>query len=142
MIYFTIEQAEKFLPKIQKFVERAQRLRDKISWLLETHDVVLEVSNEDGFHYFVTEQVRVNKEFHKLYYQFYKVIEDLNEIGVIVKDIDDGLIDFPFKANGEEAFLCWQLGEDRIRYWHSLEEGFEGRRPIVDVDELIQRKDL
>ncbi len=141
-MYFTIEQAEKCLPLVERLVKKAQRLRDRIAWLLETHDVVLEVSNDDGFHYFVTEQVRVNKEFHKLYYQFYRVIESLNEMGIIVKDIDDGLIDFPFKFNGEDAFLCWQLGEDRIRYMHSFEDCFEERKPIVDVDELFSTKDL
>lgn len=140
--YFTIEEAEKCLPAVEKLVKKAQRLRDKIAWLLETNDVVLEVSSEDGFHYFVTEQVRVNKEFHKLYFQFYKVIEDLTSLGVFIKDIDDGLIDFPFRFNGQDAFLCWQLGEKKIGYWHDPESGFEGRQPIVDVDELIQRKDL
>ena len=142
MNYFTIEQAEKCLPNVEKLIKKAQRLRDKIAWLLETHDVVLEVSSDQGFHYFVTEEVKANKDFHKLYYQFYKVIEDLNNIGVIVKDIDDGLVDFPFRLNDHDAFLCWQLGEDKIRHWHDIESGFEGRKPIVDIDEMIQEKDL
>ena len=141
-MHFTIEQAEKCIPVVDRLVRKAQRLRDKIAWLLETHDVVLEVSNEDGFHYFVTEQVRTNKEFHKLYYQFYRVIEKINDMGIIVKDIDDGLVDFPFVFNGQDAFLCWQLGEDRIRYWHDVESGVEGRKPILDVDELLSTKDL
>ncbi len=135
---FTIEEAEKCLPLVRRLVMKAQRLRDKIAWLLETHDAVLEVSSEGGFHYFVTEQVRANREFHKLYYQFYRVIEQLNELGIVVKDIDDGLIDFPFLFNGEQAYLCWLLGEDKIKFWHDCESGFEGRKPIVDVDELFQ----
>ena len=138
MTYFTIEQAERYIPLIEKLLKKAQRLRDRIAWLLETNDVVLEVSSEEGFHYFMTEQVKVNKEFHKLYFQFYKVIEQLNELNVIVKDIDEGLVDFPFKVNGNDAFLCWQLGEDKIRFWHDLESGYENRQPIVDVDELFQ----
>jgi hypothetical protein len=111
MMYFTIEQAEKCLPQVERLLKKAQKLRDRIAWILETNDVVLEVSSDDGFHYFMTEQVKTNKEFHKLYYQFYRVIEDLSGMGVIVKDIDDGLVDFPFLFNGQDAFLCWQLGE-------------------------------
>ncbi len=138
MKYYTIEEADTALPVVEKFLKKAQRLRDKISWLLETNEVVLEVSSDEGFHYFVTEQVKANKQFHKLYYQFYKVIEGLNEMGIIVKDIDDGLVDFPFKVNGDDAYLCWQLGEQKIRYWHDCESGYENRQPIVDVDELFQ----
>ncbi len=137
MRYFTIDEADKAVPVVEKLMKKAQRLRDRIAWLLETNEVVLEVSSDEGFHYFVTEQVKANKMFHKLYYQFYRVIEGLNEFGVIVKDIDDGLVDFPFKMNGSEAFLCWQLGEEKIRYWHDCEAGYENRQPIVDVDELF-----
>lgn len=138
MKYYTIEEADVVLPVVEKFLKKAQRLRDKIAWLLETNEVVLEVSSDEGFHYFVTEQVKANKQFHKLYYQFYRVIEGLNEMGIIVKDIDDGLVDFPFKVNGDDAYLCWQLGEPKIRYWHDCESGYENRQPIVDVDELFQ----
>ena len=142
MMYFTIEQAEKCLPTVEKLMKKAQRLRDRIAWLLETNDVILEISSDEGFHYFMTEEVKANKEFHRLYYQFYRVIEKLNGLGAVVKDIDEGLVDFPFKLNEKDVFLCWQLGEDKIRFWHDPESGVEGRRPIVDVDELIQRKDL
>jgi hypothetical protein len=137
MKYFTIEEADNTLPMVEKLLKKAQRLRDRIAWLLETNEVVLEVSSDEGFHYFVTEQVKANKQFHKYYYQFYRVIEALNEVGVIVKDIDDGLIDFPFKMNSTDAYLCWQLGEEKIRYWHDCESGYENRQPIVDVDELF-----
>ncbi len=142
MNYFTIEQAEKCLPKVERLLKKAQKLRDRIAWILETNDVVLEVSSDEGFHFFMTEQVKANKEFHRLYYQFYRVIDVLSSMGVIVKDIDDGLIDFPFMLNGQDAFLCWQLGEDKIRYWHDCDSGYENRKPILDVDELFQEKDL
>ena len=139
MKLFTIDEAERALPKIAKLLKKAQRLREKIGWLLETHDAIVEVNNEDGFHYFVSEHVEVNKEFHKLYFQFYAAIAELSELGVILKDIDAGLIDFPFKSE-RESFLCWQLGEQRIRYWHDAESGFDGRQPIVDIDEFVKSR--
>ncbi len=62
---------------------------------------------------------------------------ELNEIvgrftaeGVQVKDMDRGLIDFPADVDGQDALLCWHVGEDRIAYWHSPEDGFAGRRPL------------
>ena len=57
-------------------------------------------------------------------------IDELTELGVEVKDIDEGLVDFPALRRGETVLLCWKLGEDDIEYWHTLEDGFAGRRPL------------
>jgi hypothetical protein len=58
-------------------------------------------------------------------------IERLEGLGVLVKDADRGLVDFPaLRENGEEVLLCWQVGEDEIAFWHGLEEGFAGRKPL------------
>jgi len=134
---FSIEQAERLLPSVDKLVRKAQRLRDKVEWILESHEPVVEVNNETGFHLFVTEQVKVNREFHQLYYKLYGVLEKLAELGVIVTDIDEGLIDFPFKMNGREVLLCWQQGEDKLRFWREFDSALDERKPIVDMDELF-----
>ena len=57
-------------------------------------------------------------------------IERLQEFGCLVKDLDIGLIDFPTLFHGEEVYLCWKLGESGIRFWHGVDEGFRGRKPI------------
>jgi hypothetical protein len=58
-------------------------------------------------------------------------LERLERLGVLVKDADRGLVDFPaLREDGEEVLLCWQVGEDQIAYWHGLEEGFAGRKPL------------
>jgi hypothetical protein len=54
----------------------------------------------------------------------------IQELGVLVKDLDRGLIDFPALRGDEEVLLCWEVGEDEVAYWHGLEEGFAGRRPL------------
>ena len=59
-----------------------------------------------------------------------RVIDEIGEHGAQVKDIDEGLIDFPALSGGETVLLCWKLGEDEIRYWHTLEDGFAGRREL------------
>ena len=57
-------------------------------------------------------------------------IEKIHEYGCLVKDLDVGLIDFPTLFNGQEVYLCWKLGESGIQFWHGVEEGFRGRKPI------------
>jgi hypothetical protein len=57
-------------------------------------------------------------------------IGDVQAVGVLVKDLDSGLVDFPSVRNGEDVLLCWQLGEDEVAYWHGLDDGYAGRRPL------------
>ena len=57
-------------------------------------------------------------------------LDRIAQMGVLVKDLDTGLIDFLTRYHGREVCLCWKLGEDRIRFWHGIEEGFAGRKPI------------
>ena len=59
-----------------------------------------------------------------------RVLERLTSLGVQVKDLDRGLVDFPALHRGEEVLLCWQVGEDEVAYWHGLDEGFAGRKPL------------
>jgi len=61
-----------------------------------------------------------------------RLVDEIAGHGAQVKDIDEGLIDFPALRGGETVLLCWLLGEDEIRYWHPVEEGFAGRRPLDD----------
>jgi hypothetical protein len=57
-------------------------------------------------------------------------VDELQRLGVLVKDLDRGLVDFPALRDGEEVLLCWQVGEDEVAHWHGLEEGFAGRKPL------------
>ena len=59
-----------------------------------------------------------------------KTIDDIVAHGAEIKDLDEGLIDFPALRHGETVLLCWKLGEDEIRYWHTLEAGFAGRQEL------------
>ena len=59
-----------------------------------------------------------------------RCVERIQAAGVLVKDLDQGLLDFPALREGEEILLCWRVGEPDIEYWHGLEEGFAGRKPV------------
>jgi len=74
-----------------------------------------------------TERDRVAAAIHE-------AIEKIQSTGCIVKDIEKGLVDFPARLNDEDVFLCWRLGEERIRFWHRQNEGFAGRKPIDPSD--------
>ena len=58
------------------------------------------------------------------------VPQELQEMEVVLRDLDRGLVDFPSIRDGEEVFLCWEEGEDEIGFWHELEAGYGGRRPL------------
>jgi hypothetical protein len=59
-----------------------------------------------------------------------RTLEEIQSLGVVVKDLDSGLVDFPSVKDGEDVLLCWQLGEDEVAFWHRYEDGYAGRRPI------------
>lgn len=59
-----------------------------------------------------------------------RCVARIHGLGALVKDLDEGLVDFPARREGEDVLLCWRLGEDEIGYWHGQEEGFSGRRPL------------
>lgn len=59
-----------------------------------------------------------------------RCVEELQSLGVLVKDLDEGLVDFPALRGDEEVLLCWRLGEEDIEFWHPADEGFAGRRPL------------
>ena len=63
-----------------------------------------------------------------------EALERIHSTGCIVKDLEVGLLDFPARIDGEEVYLCWKLGEDRIRFYHRQDEGFAGRKPIDPRD--------
>jgi hypothetical protein len=59
-----------------------------------------------------------------------RCVAHIHDLGALVKDLDEGLVDFPARREGEDVLLCWRLGEEQVGYWHGLEEGFSGRRPL------------
>jgi hypothetical protein len=59
-----------------------------------------------------------------------ELVGRIQELGALVKDLDRGLVDFPARRGDEDVLLCWEVGEDEITFWHGLEEGFAGRKPL------------
>jgi len=125
--YFTIEEAEKLLPQIEKILKRTIRLNKALELLNS-----IEIEDYDDYNN-LRRITKTNKEFHKLSYEFYSNIEQLEDMGCLIKDLETGLVDFYHKFEGRDIFLCWKLGEKEIKFWHEVDTGFMGRKPILDM---------
>ncbi len=126
--YFTPEQAEKLLPMLQQKLSRLQAAKQAVE-LLEEIEIELE-DEEQNYLY----NLQLEKEYHRRQYLFYRELEALERQGCIIKDIEQGLVDFPCIFQGRDVFLCWRLGEEQLRYWHEIDNGYAERKPIVDLE--------
>ncbi len=122
--YFTLGEAQNLIPEISIKLKKLIRIAKTIN-LLNTIDI----SYEDEFH-FIFNEINSRKNIHKLYYEFYELLEEILNYGAIVKDLNFGLVDFYSLYNNKEIFLCWQLGENDIRYWHEVNSSYDERKPI------------
>ena len=127
--YFTLEEAQKLIPEVGTKIRKLIQITKAINLLNN-----IEISYEDEFH-FIFNEINSRKNLHKLYYEFYEILEDVLNYGAIVKDLNFGLVDFYSLNNGKEIFLCWQLGEPKIKYWHESDSGYDKRKPI----ELLEK---
>ena len=133
--YFTIEEANREIQRIRKILEKSKSLGKAVD---ELSSIKIYLADESEYSNYSETLTKLNKEFHKLSYEFYSELEKLDKIGCLLKDMDSGLIDFYCRFEGRDIFLCWKIGEDRIRHWHEVDAGFEGRQMIVDLEELAQ----
>lgn len=126
--YFTLDAAESLLPRVSRIMERTIKL-DKALDLLGSIEIEVYEDDYDN----LRRITKMNKQFHLLSKEFYANIEKLEDMGCLVKDIEVGIIDFHSKFEGKEIFLCWKLGEKRIKFWHEVDSGYECRKPILDL---------
>ena len=125
--YFTITEAEKLLPSIGRILKRTINLNKALD-LLST--IEIEVYDEDYDD--LRRITKLNKQFHKLSYEFYANIERIEDMGCIINDIEIGIIDFYSVLGGREIFVCWKIGERKIKFWREINCNYMGRKPILD----------
>jgi hypothetical protein len=128
---FSLEEAQAALDGgLREMAERMVALRREWKPLQRRwQKIVMAVgSNGGGLNVADTEALRSRLE--SLTDDLNALIRAITDEGVQVKDVDQGLLDFPAVVEGEEALLCWHVGEERIGFWHSPEDGFAGRRPL------------
>ena len=129
--FFTLDQAHRTLPRVEDAVRRAIDLKaDYQTAEEELREVGRKVMVSGGM---IVDRERVGNLRQKREQSashLNDAIEVIQDMGCLVKDLDIGLLDFPTLYRGEEVYLCWRLGEPRIEFWHGVEEGFRGRKPI------------
>jgi hypothetical protein len=124
---FSLEQANKSLPLVARIVadivsvhQTATTLQGKLESLKSSK-----------------EQAKTEKELEAKLDRLQSLVDELGEVGCELKDYQTGLVDFTGQHQGREVCLCWKLGEAKIGFWHELQTGFAGRKP---VSELVERE--
>jgi len=132
---FSLSEAERVRAQIEPVLIEAIEARRKFGELDEQLAAVAERIQRSGGMLVPFEKVgRLRLERNNLEEAIREALERIHSTGCIVKDFEVGLLDFPARMNGEEVYLCWRLGEDRIRFYHRQDEGFAGRKPIDPRD--------
>lgn len=123
--HFTVEEARSLVPDVGHLVAELLELKRTLD------------SKEYDIHrhrYFGGMGPNGQKHYPPELIRLVQIVQELEERGILVKGLNEGLIDFPFiRQNGEEVYLCWKVGEQTIDFWHRIPDGYRGRKPIDDL---------
>jgi len=129
--YFSVNDANEILPLVIKKFNYAKKAKAEVMKMEQqlTSEMTPTIS---------LEEYNINKrKLNSSITKFYQSIEDLENTGVSLKGLDEGLLDFPAKRFDEEIWLCWKEGETEIKFWHEKDSGFMGRKPISVSNESL-----
>ena len=129
--YFTIKSANEILPSVIKKFQNLKKEKNEVLKLEQKLQVSVSTTNQ------LDQYILLKQQLNRAITQFYGAIAELEQTGVMIKDIDQGLLDFPSKRFEEEIWLCWKEGETEIKFWHEIDSGFNGRKPITVSDESL-----
>ena len=129
--FFTANEANNALPDVIKKFEYALAKKNDVTKLEQ--QLQMSLSTVNSFEEYVTLKQKLNSRITK----FYEAVEILENTGVVVKSIEQGLLDFPSKRFNEEVWLCWKYGETEIKFWHEKDSGFMGRKPVEVSDKSL-----
>ena len=129
--FFTTNKANDVLPDVIKKYEYALAKKNEVSKLEQQLQISLSTTN--SFEEYITLKQQLNSMITK----FYESVEILESTGVVVKSIEQGLLDFPSKRFDKEVWLCWKYPETEVKFWHEKDSGFMGRKPIEISDESL-----
>jgi len=120
---FTVEEANALLPELRELLQDVSTHRDALRERAPHLEQILRAASTNG-------GGRVGSEYGVEAYRLYLAIERIGELGVVLKDLDVGLLDFPHEREGRVVFLCWHPPEESVGYWHEIEAGYAGRQPL------------
>jgi hypothetical protein len=130
---FSVEEANRTLPLVRRIV--SDIVRDYWKWQDKVRQfeaaALLRTAEQPN-----EEADRLEHEAQELASDIEGYMKEISQLGVQVKGLDTGLVDFPGNLNGRPVSLCWQLGEESVQYWHDHEAGFAGRQPLPSHQEI------
>jgi hypothetical protein len=128
---FTLEEANALLPVVESLLERAITGKEEAERLEgEIQSLRQRIFLSGGMTIDISGVARNRTEGEAHVQKAKEALSEIDSIGVQVKDLETGLLDFPCRVEGDLVLLCWRRGESRIEYWHTLESGFRGRQPL------------
>jgi hypothetical protein len=120
--HFTVEQANAILDRLKPLLGELREARDVLTDT-DAHAVLAEAAPTNG-------GGEPGRKVGEAFLEVRRMLLTIQEAGIVVRDIERGLIDFPAIRDGEEVYLCWELGEDDVAWWHDLDAGYGGRQPL------------
>jgi hypothetical protein len=130
MRHFTPVEANAELVHVRPLVEQLVTVRREHAKALDRQEELERKIRGNGGGIPPAELAEATAEVDALARRLARLVDEITNHGAQVKDLDSGLVDFPALHRGETVLLCWQLGEDEIAWWHRIEDGFAGRRPL------------
>ena len=135
---FTLDEAQSLLPLLESLLKRAiEGKRDAESVQEKLLDLARRIYLNGGMRVDTAKVTEQRAEIEAHMKQARETVAEIDEIGVQVKDLENGLLDFPCRLDDQVVLLCWKMGEPSIEHWHSVESGFQGRQPL---DERFKRR--
>jgi len=123
--HFTLEGANKLIEELKPVIVQMVKLKQELD--AKGYDIY-------SHQYFGGLGANGTGAFPEEMDEFVSAVKIITTKGILIKGIDEGLIDFPhIRKSGDEVYLCWKVGEDKIEYWHSISDGFAGRRSIEEL---------
>lgn len=130
MRHFTPEEANAALVRVRPLVEQLVEGRREHVAALERQEELERTIRGNGGGIPPAELASATAAVDALARRLARLVDEISSHGAQVKDLESGLVDFPALHDGETVLLCWRLGEDEIGWWHRMEDGFAGRRPL------------
>ena len=120
--HFTRAEANALLPRLSELLSLLRDAKDELTDE-EAHEALSEAAPANG-------GGDQGKRVGVAFLEVRRLLETIEQSGIVLRDIDRGLVDFPAVIDGREVYLCWELGEDDVGYWHDLDAGYGGREPL------------
>ena len=127
---FTPDEANAVLDELRPLVERLVDRKQRLDAAEDSRRALLARIAANGGDITPSDVAEVTERVEHEAQAIGRLVEQIDAHGVQVKDLDVGLLDFPWLHEGEVALLCWRLGEEEIGYWHGIDEGYAGRKPL------------